>query len=189
MFKNQIIVGLYGHAGVGKDHVAGILEKSYGFTHLKFAEHIKRAITALFPWYNLENLKTSGLQPAFGNKEYSYRQIMQLMGRLVFDTFGPAVSVQNMMMMLREAEPTPCVISDIRRTCEYQFLRENGAIIIQIARKGYISLNDDPTEVEMDAFAYDYLIDAETLSMQRKQVIEIMKQIFDEKRRGCKNND
>lgn len=46
----QILVGLYGPAGSGKDSVADILEKDFNFSRYALALPIKRALNSMFHW-------------------------------------------------------------------------------------------------------------------------------------------
>lgn len=75
-----MIIGLAGAIGAGKDTVANILRRKYGFLHYKMAGKLKKMLEVLFDLpssWNWELDKQSPHEALFG---YSKRQVLQWYG-------------------------------------------------------------------------------------------------------------
>jgi len=150
------LIGIAGHAGVGKDTVAQYLHNKYQNTYVEhFADPLKRACAAAFgvPLEDFSNPHTKNEETFWG---VSPRQIAQFVGTEMFRN-GPAMLYPDRgpthWVNLLEARLTgisalppdeglytagdTVIIADVRFQDEYDWIQNNGGVIIHIKRPGF----------------------------------------------------
>lgn len=134
-----MLIGIHGHAGVGKDTLAKSLENNFDCVKLAFAGKLKEACDVLFGirhWYYEEYPSFKNLPLDFWGK--SPREIWQLFGtEAMRKTFGDDIWLKIMEVELRQYPNKNIVISDCRFKNEVEFILEKGGYIIHLTRNGF----------------------------------------------------
>ena len=150
------LIGISGHAGVGKDTVAQYLAEKYENVYGEaFAEPLKRACAAAFGlplhWFHDRELKE---QPTDW-EGITTRKIAQFVGTEMFrnltpklyGTFGRSHWIRLLEMRLTGLSAPPegqgfyspgdtVIITDVRFQDEADWIRANGGIILRVKRQG-----------------------------------------------------
>jgi hypothetical protein len=147
------VVGLTGYAGVGKNSVADILVRDYGYIQLAFADPLKEMIRDLNPILGFidrgacgcEDCKGRDIQPVHLQDLYDYDYIDQDIKemaefgeelRRLWTTFGTEVMrkrqpdywIRHMMTeILSENDDAKIVVTDVRYQNEAEFLNRLNA--------------------------------------------------------------
>ena len=129
------LIGLTGKARVGKDTVANFLMAEHDYVRMAFADPLKRAAAEIF------GLTAVQMQDEFKEIPIEYwgmspREIFQKLGTEgVRDVFGPEVWVKRLGMGLDAVRHTSnVVITDVRFRSEADFLKSQGATLVEIRR-------------------------------------------------------
>ena len=180
-----MIIGLSGKMKSGKDTVADILVRDYGFTKLNFADPLKKCVAEIFGWdiSDMYDQKFKATIDPFW--EISPRQALQSFGtdicrdvlpRKIKEMFGTTVSWYNniwVRRLERELLKNPdkdYVICDVRFTNEANFIESFGAmphssifslmIRIDASYKGYsISKQEHISETALDNYSFSRRIE------------------------------
>lgn len=141
-----MIIGICGFQGAGKDTMANILVKEYGYERISFAGILKDILSVLFDW---DRKMLEGLTPEsrewrekkdewWSNKlkkNITPRRMLQEIGTDIFrNHFHPEIWVQCVENRLRKVENKSVVISDCRFKNEIEMIKKMGGYIIQINR-------------------------------------------------------
>lgn len=160
---SRIVIGLAGHAQVGKDTIGGILVRDYGFTRVSFADNVREAVYRLNPiveYWCSGDCDDGDVEPeAWPIKvlvdhygwEYvkvnypEARRLLQYMGTEVGrEMFGESCWTD---MALRQAEGIDRVVfTDVRFANEAQVIRELGGDIWLVTRPGTGPVNDHASD-------------------------------------------
>lgn len=168
----MIILGLSGKRGTGKDTLADILVKKYGFIKLPFAEALKEGVRRDF---NLTRDHTDGALKEVELEEYmgyTPRSIMIDYGQFFrgFDSdfwvkkvFDKIKFVQQQCDMVAWENPLRVVISDVRFTNEADYIKENGGLLARLERKSELNIYKteitDASETDLDDYSrFDFTI-------------------------------
>jgi hypothetical protein len=136
---DRFIIGLAGKAGAGKDTVADILLRDYGFRKLSFATALKQA-ASIMTGYPIEHFHAHDMKekemPEWG---VTPRKFIQMLGTdLIRNQFRADFWVRRLEMELCDMRGTPVagrfVITDCRFEDEAAWLREKGGTLIHIER-------------------------------------------------------
>lgn len=161
-----MLIGITGYARHGKDSVADVLVKRYGYTKTSFAKPMKEAVCAVFDWTmeHIENHKEEvdlrwGISP---------RQALTLLGT-EFGQFmlcekypqfkkstGRRLWVKRALCNYKQGDKL--VISDLRFPHEEEYIRELGGKIIKVERPGYPVNLDHESERCVLLVKSDFLI-------------------------------
>jgi len=162
-FKNEtMVIGLSGYARTGKDTVAAILKEEFAFEQRSFADTLRDFLYALNP--KVEGpVRVSDVIDEYGwggYKETSYGEEMrELLQRLGTDA-GRNIMGENIWVdSLFTDAPDKLVIADCRFANEAEGVRERGGKMVRIRRAGIGPANDHISEVSLDAYDFDYVID------------------------------
>ena len=154
-----MIVGLTGYAQSGKDTVAEILSRRYGFVRIAFADKIRDVA------YDLNPIVKPGLRLKDAVDEMGWekakiripevRTTLQNLGMACREHLDDRIWV-NQALRKFEAEKH-VVITDVRFTNEADWLRLNGAQIWRIRRTGIDAANDHVSESQLDGYKVDQI--------------------------------
>jgi hypothetical protein len=157
---SRIVIGLAGHAQVGKDTIGQILVRDYGFTRISFADNVREAVYRLNPQlsYDRDVWETQEIVDEYGWEWVKVnvpeaRRLLQRMGTEVGrEMFGESCWTD---MALRQAEGVDRVVfTDVRFANEAQVIRELGGEVWLVTRPGTGPVNDhasDRIDFETDA--------------------------------------
>lgn len=133
----NIILGITGKAGVGKDTLAGIFVDVFGFKRDYFARSLKEGCKVMFG-LTQEQLEDRGLKekviPFWG---MSPRKMMQLLGTEAGrNVFGEDVWVKSLINRIEQDQRSNAdnlyVISDVRFENEAEAIRNMGGYIVHL---------------------------------------------------------
>jgi hypothetical protein len=174
----MILIGISGKKGVGKDLLASILAKKYGFVNFPFAEELKSAVRRDF---NLTKEHTDGelkegntqyikniLPPDAGPEDtvlatmWTPREIMIKYGQF-FRQFDPNWWVNK---TFDKINAIPCfisnnsllriTISDVRFKNEADYIKSQGGILVRLNRpidlNIYKTVSTDISETDLDNY-------------------------------------
>lgn len=143
------LIGIYGHAGVGKDTAANFLCRNFQNTYAEaFAKPLKNVCAEAFGipvlnFYGPPEVKEE--KNTFWN--LSPREIAQYIGSEMFRAGQEDFWIKRLEMRLEglyipedEGEYTAedtVIITDVRFTNEAQFIKKNGGVLLHIKREGY----------------------------------------------------
>lgn len=131
-----MLIGLCGYKGSGKDTVADILVKDYGFVKKSFAEPLKEGLKSLFDLSD-EQLHDSEQKELLDQRwNRTPRQLMQWLATDVLRTqFDENFFVKHLDSRLPSGcDDNKIVISDVRFVNEAEMLKSRGGIIVRINR-------------------------------------------------------
>lgn len=164
-----MIIGIIGQKRSGKDTVANILTKDYGFSKYAFADPIKEICKIIFGWEDVdEDYDKEKMEPIWG---LSRRKALQLIGTDMFQfdlpkhspTFDHYVGRNLWAMRFEQWYENICqnpdvVVSDVRFQHEYDVLKRMNAKFIKVDR-GTANIDNHPSESAIDTLPYDYLLE------------------------------
>lgn len=128
-FASTRIIGLTGHAGVGKDAAASFL-KPHGYQRLALADPLKGVARAI-GWDGSKDVQERCICGMAGGRE-----LLQLLGTEgVRDHLGRDVWVQALRRRIRPGSRV--VVSDVRFVNEAEAVRSWGGEVWRIERPGY----------------------------------------------------
>lgn len=175
-----MIIGLSGYARSGKDTAADHLVDKYSFTRHSFAAPMKEAMYRLNPIVSADKIgvfKYKDLVNAYGldKAKDSYpeiRRLLQVFGTEVGrDMFGEDFWVN---LALNNAKEDKVVISDVRFKNEANAIKAAGGQVWRINRHGVGPVTDHPSEVDLDSYAFDYIIDNDFSVLDLNNVIDMI---------------
>lgn len=151
----MIIIGLTGYAQSGKDTVADILVKNYGFVRLAFADKIREFLYSVNPMVGGEPLQikvdVEGWEQA--KKHPEVRRLLQVTGTSARKLFGERFWIDQTLRHV--AGNTKVVVSDVRFTNEANTLKINGGQLWRVQRVGVGAVNGHVSETELDGYPVD----------------------------------
>lgn len=177
-----MLIGLAGFARSGKDTAAKCLIDQ-GWTRVGLADAIKEAALVLNPilrtgWagneYRLADIvKERGWEGA--KLEPEVRRLLQVMGTEVGrDMFGQTFWLD----LAKKKFKVDTVISDVRFDNEFDFVKENGGIIIKVVRPWVVGMGNHSSEIGFEDDEVDYVIHNDgTVEELHGKVLEIVNQL------------
>lgn len=156
-----MIIGLSGYASAGKDSVAQILVEKFGYKRMAFADAIRDIL------YTLDPLTHNGLHVKTVVDDYGWdiakqdveiRRLLQVLGTEVGrNVFGDDVWVDVLISKLEPMDKV--VITDVRFPNEAREIHNLAGEIWRINRDGVGAVNEHISEVIMDEYLFDEIID------------------------------
>jgi hypothetical protein len=177
-FEKEFVIGLMGHATVGKDRIAQELVENDGFERHGFADALKQILYALNPrielfnndfvgyWHVQSIVDQRGWDEA--KKEPEIRQLLQRLGTEgARDALGSDVWVKALF-----SRPTGArvVIPDVRYENEAQAIRARGGKVIRIHREGIGPVNSHVS----DAIAFEADADIHNNGTPKETYLQIV---------------
>lgn len=175
-----MILAIAGWAQVGKDTVAEILSERYGMVHTSVGQPIKDSLYALNPIVGTflggrearvrEIVDDHGWEEA--KKQWTeIRELLQRLGNEASrDVLGADIWVKA---AIKNAGPD-AVFSSVRFQNEARAIAAAGGYIIRINRPGTAPINDHISEIDMDEYAYDRVIENDgTLADLEHKVVRL----------------
>ncbi len=161
---SQFLIGLAGHARVGKDTVAHHLANHLQLISYAFAEPLKQALAYMF------HLTTAQLEGSEKEEPLRWlgkspRELMQLLGtEWGRDLIHPQIWLLLAELNLqRRAEIDQhmkgVVIRDVRFDNEADWVRSKGGVIFHISRRGMRPANGHTSESGVRHYTGDYVIE------------------------------
>ena len=147
--RMQVIIGIAGLIGSGKDTVANHLIERHNFKRIKFADKLKDGVAAIFEWPRHllegdtdESRKWRETPDAFWTKELGEeitpRYVLQKFGTEVRDGFHVHTWTILLKKTILENPDTKYVIPDVRFPHEDKIIKELGGLMWRVSR------GDDP---------------------------------------------
>ena len=160
---SQLLIGLTGLAGAGKDTVRAILEKNHDAFGLAFADPMRDMLGALLEsiglsseWMTERHLKELVI-PELGT---SYREMAQRLGtewgRAIGEDFWLRIASAKVQMYRQQGDHI--VISDVRFPNEAAWIQAQGGVVWRILRPGLEAVRSHASEMHFDHLPYDYTI-------------------------------
>ena len=161
---SQILIGLAGHARVGKDTVARYLAAHLTLISYAFADPLKQALASMFNLTanQLEGTEKEQPLPWLGK---SPRELMQLLGTewgrdLVHPQLWLLLAEQNLQLLAEHDQAMKgVVIRDVRFDNEADWIRSKGGVIFHISRRGIRPANNHVSEYGVRHYPGDYVIE------------------------------
>lgn len=161
---SPILIGLAGHARVGKDTVANHLATHLTLISYAFADPTKQALASMF------HLSTAQLEGAEKEQPLSWlgkspRELMQLLGtewgrNFVHPQLWLLLAEQNLQLLAdHDQSMNGVVIRDVRFENEADWIRSKGGVIFHISRCGVRPANEHPSEHGVQRRSGDYAIE------------------------------
>lgn len=172
-----MIIGLAGYARAGKDEVAKILVKNYGFKRIAFADPIREFVLRVNPI--LENGHRIGevvkqFNWEIAKKQDESRRLLQEVGLVAREMFGQDFWVNLALEEVQFHENV--VISDVRFKNEMAAIRTFEGKTFRVLREGVGPVNGHISETEIDdAYFNAYISNNGTLEDLEAYVDTLMK--------------
>lgn len=166
------LIGLSGYARSGKDSVADILCRDHGFVRVAFADPIRESLYALNPlvWHDDEGaVRVQDVVDEYGWDGYKdslwgleIRRLLQKLGtevgrEIILDEVWVEIALRRIDALIVQGKSV--VITDMRFVNEADFFYGYGAEIWRVDRPGVGPANDHASEIELDGYPFDVVID------------------------------
>jgi hypothetical protein len=152
------IIGLSGYAQSGKDTVANILVREYGYERIAFADPIKDLLYKINPrsgdrhlqqWIDINGWEVAKRVP-------EVRQMLQDLGVGARELFGENFWID--LALAKAKQEHRVVITDVRFKNEAQMITIAGGQLWRVHRPHTGPVNDHISESELDDHPFDYRI-------------------------------
>lgn len=166
------LVGLSGYARSGKDSVADVLVRDFGFTRVSFAGPMRDALLALNPIVRYEEsgyYRIKEVIDVFGWDGYKdspfgeeVRALLQRFGTEVGreqwgDDFWAGLAIDRALQIIDDGGRV--VITDARFVNEAETIQYFGGQVWRVRRPNVWPANGHASETDLDDFAFDDVID------------------------------
>lgn len=144
MFNKRVIV-LCGRGQSGKSTAARLLveQDPVNVERMAFADPLKHMLMAMgVPGQHLYGSNEDKNEKLAILEGHSARHAMQTLGTEWRDTLGKSLWVHNLAMRIQASGTNCIVVEDMRFQHEYEYFKEQGALIIGIERPGQGTSND-----------------------------------------------
>jgi len=138
------LIGLYGPSRSGKDSVAAVLQKDFGFTQKAMAEGIRDILLGLNPIITEDDGEHWFMKDLYNAYEGDWDKIkavsmdsvdyMIRLGQTCRDVLGETVWLDRVLPP-GELKESIC-ISDVRQENEYWAIKERGGVVWKVSRPG-----------------------------------------------------
>mgnify|MGYP006284392589 CR=1 FL=1 len=154
----QMLIGLTGYARSGKDSVAEILVKRFGFKRVAFADPIRELLYELNPQIGSLELREFvdqyGWDVAKANPKV--REMLQNLGVGARKLFHETFWIEQALKKVQDAERI--VVTDVRFKNEANWIKGyESSQIWRIKRLNTGAINDHVSEAEMDDYKVDQI--------------------------------
>jgi len=165
----MIVVGLGYRMRVGKDSVADVLVRRYGFVRRGFADALKDEVLDRLPrtlgaylehHEGLEDTVDRRWQLVYGFKPDLIRALLQEYGTEVRRADDPRYWVKKVARWVEDCRPQRLVVPDVRFRNEVEFVRALGGRYVRVDRPGVepVALGTHASESELNGAEPDYVV-------------------------------
>jgi hypothetical protein len=154
------VIGLTGYAQSGKDTVASILVKKYGYRRVAFADKIRDFLYELNPMvacsptgYLQDLVNLVGWDKA--KQEPQVRRLLQDLGVSGRKLLYPNVWVTAALTNISGGDRV--VVTDVRFENEAEAVKHMGGQLWRVKRLGFGPINDHVSESELDGYKVDQI--------------------------------
>ena len=179
----DILIGVAGWAGAGKDTFADILVEDHGFVKLAFADPLREVAAALNPIVAIEEhsviFEEHGYERVlreelryvryndalerhgYNKAKFKYPEVRQLLQRIGTEAGRKIISdtLWIDMAMERAAQHERVVIADMRFQNEANCVLDHDGHTFKITRPGVGPANDHISEHDLDYWKFEEIID------------------------------
>ena len=198
-----MIIGINGYAGSGKDTVGEIIKMQQpkeNWEIKKFAGKLKEVASIILgipkTMFEDQEFKKKTLPQMWSDHglPMTVRDFLQRLGTdalrqglhpntwvnaLMMDYIEQVVNVMNDEGYQLEDRYPNWIITDCRFPNEARAIKNEGGVIVRVNRAGIKAINAHPSEVALDAWSYDYVIDNDGSIEDLKQEVEnVLKQVY-----------
>ena len=186
----MIVVGLGYRMRVGKDSVADVLVRRYGFVRRGFADALKDEVLDRLPrtlgaylehTMFLEDTADRRRRLVYGFKPPLVRALLQEYGTEVRRADDPRYWVKKVAGWVEDCRPQRLVVPDVRFRNEIEFVRALGGRYVRVDRPGVepAALDTHASESELDGVEPDYVIRNDgTLKDLERRVGAMARELF-----------
>ena len=167
----ELIIGITGYAGVGKDTLADLICEHTDFHKLSFAGKVKELYLRLAPTQTLELIEKRGWDFA-KHHDLQVRTALQGLGSACRNTFGKDFWIRQAMPTRLEIEHENFVFSDVRYANEARAIWALDGVVIRLKRDGVNPANAHLSEVGVDEIDADLVIDNHSPHSALSEVLE-----------------
>jgi hypothetical protein len=162
------MIGIVGRKGSGKDTCGDYLVAKHGYIKQSFANPLKRACKEMFSLSDAQlNDPVLKETPDPRWNGATPRQILQFVGTDLFrnqlsgiiPNIGEDVHIQAFKIWFQNQPNKKIVLCDIRFKNEAKFVKENGGILIKVARNCASNNDLHVSEVELESIICDFYIE------------------------------
>ena len=171
------LIGLSGYARSGKDSVAAVLVREYGYERIAFADPIKELLYKINPHVD-GDLYLRYLVDKQGWEEAKLfpktRMMLQELGVGARDLFGENFWIDQALAKAKNEHRV--VITDVRFKNEAQMITINGGQLWRVERRFTGPVNDHISESELNGHPFDHVIRNDAgLNALQTEVANIMR--------------
>jgi hypothetical protein len=130
------VIGISGYARSGKDEVANILCRDYGYHQRSFGDPVKEVASAI-GWN--------------GEKDVTGRALLQDLGLAV----RAHVHEDAWIWPVMRKRPRLLVVPSVRYWNEAESIKAVGGVVVRVSRPGVGPANDHVSETAMDLWPFD----------------------------------
>lgn len=200
-----MIIGINGYAGSGKDTVGEIikqLQPTERWRIKKFAGKLKEVASIILGIPTLmfedQEFKKKTLPQMWSDHgiPMTVRDFLQKLGTdglreglhpntwvnaLMMDYKEQVVNIMNDEGYQLEDRYPNWIITDCRFPNEATAIKNQGGVIVRVNRPGIHAINAHPSEISLDHWHFDYVIDNDGgITELKHQVIDILKQVYED---------
>jgi hypothetical protein len=154
------VIGLTGYAQSGKDTVASILVKKYGYRRIAFADKIRDFLYGINPMvacsptgYLQDLVNLVGWNEA--KKEPQVRRLLQDLGISARELLDENIWITSALGKINSGERV--VVTDVRFENEAMMIKLMGGQLWRVKRVGVGPVNDHVSESELDGYKVDQI--------------------------------
>lgn len=161
-----MLVGLMGYARSGKNTVANVLVRKYGFTEMAFADALREMALGINPIVDFLPSGVYRYQNAISDYGYDeaksqFPEVREFLQRLgtegVRDVLGPDTWVDLVERRWHADGQPDLVITDVRFPNEYEMVRRNGGVLARVKRPEVQATNRHISESALDSHDSDFV--------------------------------
>jgi hypothetical protein len=173
-----MVILISGKKRAGKDYIADIISKEFGFKKIAFANNLKEIISVTFN-ISLDELDLFKNEPQnfpiyFGDKKTDFRKILQRCGTAIKPIFGEDIWA-NLVKKRIEDLNSNVVISDFRFLSEYYTLEDLNPLTIKVINRDLKDIDNHISENELNDFNFDIILDNTSHKLTKDKIITTLK--------------
>lgn len=146
-------MGLAGKAQSGKTTASVYLETDHGFSRRSFAAVLRGYIAKMFGCSERQLVEQAFKEQKSGIADLTWRDLMKVTGAFL-RSLDPLFFVDRL-----DLSGKLVVVDDVRFKNEARRIKDSGGVIVRLARPQTENGDTDPSEIELDDWPHDYVID------------------------------